>query len=147
MSNSAAELREAFRGVALRPTAQRFAVLEYLARRPVHATAEEIYRAVNRTNPRASRATVYNNLRDLARSGLVREMVSEGRASRFDSRLRRHHHFVCDECGAIEDIAWFDLPPAAGKAMLKGRTVRRYEIVFRGSCETCGPCNPRRGEA
>lgn len=146
MSNSAVELREAFRGVALRPTAQRFAVLEYLARRPVHATAEEIYRAVNRTNPRASRATVYNNLRDLARSGLVREMVSEGRASRFDARLRRHHHFVCDECGAIEDIAWFDLPPAAGKAMLKGRTVRRYEIVFRGSCETCGPCNPQRGE-
>ncbi len=139
MSNSAGELREAFRGVALRPTAQRFAVLEYLARRPVHATAEEIYRAVNRTNPRASRATVYNNLRDLARSGLVREMVSEGRASRFDARLRRHHHFVCEECGAIEDIAWFDLPPAAGKAMLKGRTVRRYEIVFRGSCETCGP--------
>ena len=139
MSNSAAELREAFRGVALRPTAQRFAVLEYLARRPVHATAGEIYRAVNRRHPRASRATVYNNLRDLARSGVVREMVSKGRASRFDARLRRHHHFVCEKCGAIEDIAWFDLPPAAGKAMLGGRTVRRYEIVFRGSCETCGP--------
>jgi Fur family peroxide stress response transcriptional regulator len=132
--------------VALRPTAQRLAVLKYLARRPVHATAEEIFCAVNRTNPRASRATVYNNLRDLARSGLVREMVSEGRASRFDARLRRHHHFVCEECGAIQDIAWFDLPPAAGKALLEGRTVRRYEIVFRGSCETCGPCNPPRGE-
>jgi Fe2+ or Zn2+ uptake regulation protein len=139
VSNSASELREAFRGVALRPTPQRFAVLEYLAGRPVHATAGEIYRAVNRRYPRASRATVYNNLRDLARSGLVREMVSEGRASRFDARLRRHHHFVCEKCGAIEDIAWFDLPAGAGKAMLGGRTVRRYEIVFRGSCETCGP--------
>lgn len=134
-----AGLREAFRGVDLRPTAQRFAVLEYLARRPVHATAGEIYRAVNRTIPRASRATVYNNLRDLARSGLVREMVSEGRASRFDASLRRHHHFVCEKCGAIEDLAWFDLAPAAGKAALGGRTVRRYEIVFRGSCEACGP--------
>ena len=141
-----AGLREAFRGVDLRPTAQRFAVLEYLARRPVHATAEEIFRAVNRTHPRASRATVYNNLRDLERSGLVREMVSAGRASRFDAGLRPHHHFVCQECGAIEDIAWFDLPPAAGQAMLKGRTVRRYEIVFRGSCGKCGPGSPRRGE-
>jgi len=115
-------------------------------RRPVHATAGEIYRAVNRTNPRASRATVYNNLRDLARSGLVRETISEGRASRFDARLRRHHHFVCEECGTIQDIAWFDLPRGVGKAMLEGRTVRRYEIVFRGSCETCGPGNPRMGE-
>jgi Fur family peroxide stress response transcriptional regulator len=132
--------------VNLRPTAQRFAVLGYLARRPVHATAEEIYRALNSTDPRASRATVYNNLRDLARSGLVREMVSEGRASRFDARLLRHHHFVCEECGAIQDIAWFDLPPGTGKAMLKGRTVRRYEIVFRGSCQSCGPRNPRIGE-
>jgi Fur family transcriptional regulator, peroxide stress response regulator len=134
-----AEIREAFRGAALRPTAQRFAVLEYLARHPVHATAGEICRAVNRAHPRASRATVYNNLRDLARSGLVREVACEGRASRFDSSLRRHHHFVCEKCGAIEDIAWFDLPPAAGKAMPKGRTVRGYEIVFRGSCESCGP--------
>ncbi len=146
MSNSAAELREAFRSVALRPTAQRFAVLEFLARRPVHATAAEIYRAVNRTNPRASRATVYNNLRDLERSGLVREMVSEGRASRFDARLHRHHHFVCDQCGAIEDIAWFDLPAGTGKPQLRGRTVRRYEIVFRGRCQTCGSCNPPKGE-
>jgi Fe2+ or Zn2+ uptake regulation protein len=132
-------LREAFRGVALRPTAQRFAVLEYLARRPVHATAEEIFRAVNRTNPRASRATVYNNLRDMARSGLVRELAAEGRASRFDANLHRHHHFVCETCGAIEDVAWFDLPQAAGKPMLEGRVVRQFEIVFRGRCAKCAP--------
>jgi Fur family peroxide stress response transcriptional regulator len=139
VSNLVAELREAFRGTALRPTAQRFAVLECLARNPVHATAEEIFRAVNRTNPRASRATVYNNLRDLARSGLVREMISEGRASRFDANLHRHHHFVCNRCGAIEDIAWFDLLPAAGKTVLESRTVHQYEVVFHGLCAICGP--------
>jgi Fe2+ or Zn2+ uptake regulation protein len=133
------EIREAFRGTALRPTAQRFAVLEYLARHPVHATVEEIHRAVNRTNPRASRATVYNNLRDLARRGLVRELASQGRASRFDANLHRHHHFVCEECGRIEDVVWFDLPPAAAKAVPGGRTVRRYEVIFRGVCAKCVP--------
>ena len=137
MSNIVGTIREAFREVELRPTTQRFAVLEYLARHPVHATAEEIYRAVNRTNSRASRATVYNNLRDLTRSGLVRELASQGRASRFDANLHRHHHFVCEECGAIEDITWFDLPPAASKAILGGRTVHQYQIVFRGLCVKC----------
>jgi Fe2+ or Zn2+ uptake regulation protein len=39
---------EAFAGSGLRPTPQRYAVLEFLARRPVHATAEEIFHAVNR---------------------------------------------------------------------------------------------------
>lgn len=137
MSNIVGAIREAFREVELRPTTQRFAVLEYLARHPVHATAEEIYRAVNRTNSRASRATVYNNLRDLTRSGLVRELASQGRASRFDANLHRHHHFVCEECGAIEDITWFDLPPAASKAILGGRMVHQYQIVFRGLCVKC----------
>jgi Fur family peroxide stress response transcriptional regulator len=146
VSNPSAELDGVFRAIALRPTAQRYAVLEFLARRPVHATAAQIYRAVNRTVPRASRATVYNSLRSLARAGLVREVVSEGKAARFDARLRRHHHFICERCGGVEDIAWFDLPPAACKAALGGRAVRDYEIVFRGACAGCRRSDRKRGE-
>jgi Fur family peroxide stress response transcriptional regulator len=131
------ELGEAFRAAALRPTPQRYAVLEFLARRPIHATAEEILDAVNRAHPRASRATVYNNLRSLTRAGLVREVISEGKAARFDANLRRHHHFVCEGCGAVEDIAWFDLPAAAGASSLGGRAVRSYEVTFRGLCQGC----------
>jgi Fur family peroxide stress response transcriptional regulator len=132
------ELETAFRAAALRPTAQRYAVLEFLARSPIHATAEEILAAVNRHDPRASRATIYNNLRSLTKAGLVREVLSEGKAARFDANLHRHHHFVCDRCGTVEDIPWFDLPATAGKASLHGRKIRNYEIVFRGACERCG---------
>jgi Fe2+ or Zn2+ uptake regulation protein len=146
VSNPSTELHEAFRAAALRPTAQRYAVLEFLTRRPVHATAGQIYRAVNRTVPRASRATVYNSLRWLARAGLVREVASESKAARFDANLHRHHHFICERCGRVEDIAWFDLPPAAGKAALGGRAVRNYEIVFRGTCARCGRPRSKRGE-
>lgn len=137
MSKLTAELDGAFQAAALRPTAQRYAVLEFLARRRVHATAGEIFRAVNRTDPRASRATVYNSLRSLARAGLVREVASEGKAARFDASLHRHHHFICERCGKVEDIEWFDLPPMAGKSPLGRRAVRNYEIVFRGACESC----------
>ena len=65
------ELERAFEAADLRPTAQRYAVLEYLAKYEVHATADEIFAAVNCNDPRASRATVYNNLRSLAKAGLV----------------------------------------------------------------------------
>ena len=146
MSNSA-ELREAFRGAALRPTAQRFAVLEYLARRPVHATAEEIFDAVNRNDPRASRATVYNNLRSLAKAGLVREVMSEGKAARFDANLRRHHHFICERCHTVEDIPWFDLPLTAGRAALGGRNVDNYQVVFRGACVRCPWADPAKARS
>ena len=145
MSKLSAQLEQAFQAAALRPTAQRYAVLEFLARHSVHATAEEIFAAVNRNDPRASRATVYNNLRSLAKAGLVREVMSEGKAARFDANLRRHHHFVCERCHTVEDISWFDLPPSAGRAALGGRDVSNYEIVFRGTCVRCRDFQSERG--
>lgn len=138
MSNTSTELEQAFRAAGLRPTAQRYAVLEFLARTPVHATADEIFAAINRSDPRSSRATVYNSLRSLAKARLVREVLSEGAAARFDANLHRHHHFICESCGSVEDIPWFDLPPAVAKSALRGHRVRNYEIVFRGACARCG---------
>ena len=128
MSKLSVELDQAFQSASLRPTAQRYAVLEFLAEHTVHATADEIFRAVNRNDPRASRATVYNNLRSLAKAGLVREVMSEGKAARFDANLRPHHHFICERCGTVEDISWFDLPLSAGRTALGGRDVSKYEV-------------------
>ena len=141
MSKLSAELERAFEAAELRPTSQRYAVLEFLAKHPVHATAEEIFVALNRHDPRASRATVYNNLRSLEMAGLVREVLSEGKAARYDANLHRHHHFVCDSCGTVEDIAWFDLPVSAGRPALAGRKISTYEIVFRGACRHCAAAN------
>ncbi len=145
MSKLNAQLEQAFKTASLRPTAQRYAVLEFLAANAVHATAEEIFGAVNRHDPRASRATVYNNLRSLAKAGLVREVLSQGKAARFDANLRRHHHFICERCHAVEDIAWFDLPPSAGRAALRGRHVTDYQIAFRGACVRCRNSQPEQG--
>lgn len=140
-----AELEEAFRAAGVRRTPQRYAVLEFLVRTSLHATAEEIFRAVNRSDPRASRATVYNSLRSLARAGLAREVVSEGEAARFGASLDRHHHFICERCGKVEDIPWFDLPSQAGKTALGSRAIHNYEIVFRGACGRCSARAASRG--
>lgn len=135
-STKGRETAAAFGSRHLRLTAQRYAVLDYVSRHPVHATAEQIFRGVNRRDPRASRATIYNSLHALVRAGLVREVRVEGRSARFDANLEPHHHFVCERCGALEDIARGaaeDLPPVA----LEGRSVRSYEILFRGCCAAC----------
>jgi Fe2+ or Zn2+ uptake regulation protein len=144
MSSVDGELRQALVAADVRPTVQRYAVLHYLTRNRVHATAEEIFREVNRRDPRASRATVYNSLKSLARAGLVREVVSDGKAARFDSSLHPHHHFVCERCGEVEDVAWFELP--AGKPLLGARRVRSFEVVFRGVCEKCAAAQTLTGE-
>jgi Fe2+ or Zn2+ uptake regulation protein len=131
------QLEQHLRRVGLRATAQRHDVLAFLARRPVHATAAEIHEALNRRNPRVSRASVYNCLRELVRTGLVREVPADGNAARYDANLHKHHHFVCDRCGAVEDVEWFEIPPEARHGASGQRQVRDYEVIFHGVCARC----------
>lgn len=120
----------------LRCTPQRYAVMAFLVENTGHPTAAEIFEAVNRVDPLSSRATTYNNLRDLVRAGLVREVAVEGRAARFDARGVPHHHFICDRCGSVEDMKWYDVPrPASGS--LGKRKLRECELIFRGLCTKC----------
>jgi Fur family transcriptional regulator, peroxide stress response regulator len=106
-------------------------------RSPKHPTAEEIHKAINRTDPRASLATVYKSLHALESAGLIREVNVEGNAVRFESNMQKHHHFVCDKCGRVEDILWFDVPALSRGRHLGRRTLRQYEVVMRGLCSLC----------
>ena len=133
----ALQLDEHFDRVGLRKTPQRLDVLEHLVQRPIHATADEIFDALNRRDPRVSRATVYNCLRDLSRTGLVREVPGEGKAARYDANLLRHHHFICDVCARVEDIEWFDVPVSSWKTAAGERRIRESEVVLRGVCPRC----------
>ncbi len=133
---------ELFRSRGLRCTPQRFAVLDFLLRNPAHPTAEEIFLEINRADPRASRATIYNNLRTLIEAGLVREFAQEKRSARFGAQVEKHHHFICERCGRIEDIDWFEVKGIPRAKDLGPHTVREYELVLRGVCQACS--TPRR---
>jgi Fur family peroxide stress response transcriptional regulator len=129
-------IKRSLAGSGLRCTPQRYDVMAFLMEHNSHPTAEEIFEAVNRVDPRSSRTTTYRNLRDLVQAGLVREVAIEGRAARFDAKGMRHHHFICDRCGNVEDIEWHDVPrPASGS--LGKRVLRECEVIFRGLCTTC----------
>ena len=131
-------IKRSLEGSGLRCTPQRYGVMAFLMEHASHPTAVEIFEAVNRLDPRSSRATTYNNLRDLVKAGLVREVAVEGRAARFDARGRRHHHFICDRCGTVEDMEWYKVPkPASGS--LGKRILRECELIVRGLCARCAP--------
>ena len=131
-------IKKSLEGCGLRCTPQRYAVMAFLVAQSGHPTAAEIFAAVNRADPRSSRATTYNNLRHLVQAGLVREVAVEGRAARFDAIGMRHHHFICDRCGKVEDMEWYDVPTPAADSLGK-RTLRECELIFRGLCAKCTP--------
>ena len=137
------QIKQCLEDKGLRCTPQRYAVMSFLMDHNSHPTAAETFDAVNRVDPRSSRATTYNNLRDLVKAGLVREVAVEGRAARYDAKGMRHHHFICDRCGEVEDVEWYNVPNPASRHLGK-RVLRECEIIFRGLCTKCAQ---RRGGA
>ena len=130
------QIKQCLEDKGLRCTPQRYAVMSFLMDHNSHPTAAETFDAVNRVDPRSSRATTYNNLRDLVKAGLVREVAVEGRAARYDAKGMRHHHFICDRCGEVEDVKWYNVPNPASRFLGK-RVLRECELIFRGLCTKC----------
>ncbi len=127
---------EALSAVGLRRTPQRIALLDYLLRHPDHATVDDLWPALNKKGACASRATVYNTLHSLVKAGLVREFKIDASAARYDAILYPHHHFICDRCGGVEDLEWFEVP-AVKQTKSIGRNIRSYEVIVRGECAKC----------
>ena len=129
-------IRSRLEGNGLKFTTQRYCVMQFLMENPGHPTAAEILEGVNRLDPRSSIATVYRNLKDLVLAGLVREVAVEGRSARFDLQGTPHHHFICDRCGKVENMDWFDVPTPPTSSV-GSRIVRECELILRGLCTEC----------
>ena len=61
----------------------------------------------------------------------------EGHAARFEANLHPHHHFVCERCGCVEDVEWFEVPGLRTRAKLGTRTLSTYQVLMRGVCARC----------
>ena len=123
-------------------TIQRRAVLEDLAPRTDHPTADQVYETVTPKVPGLSRTTVYRVLDTLARSGVIREVGHLGAAMRYDPHTGRHHHLLCTDCGCVTDheddrLDGFKLPTGTGFE------IEDYSVYFKGRCPSCRKKSPR----
>ena len=137
-SNPRRELQEACRRRGLPFTPQRALVLETLAARDDHPTADQLLDAVRGPLPGISRTTVYRVLDALVRLGLAVKTCTPGSAVRFDARTERHHHLVCLACEKVIDL----YEPALdaldlSRAKRTGFEIRDYSVHFRGTCPDC----------
>ena len=138
MEQQADRIVQALKSKSLRVTPQRFAVYANLLGRRDHPTAEQILNDLNQVAPVSSQATVYSSLQALRDVGLVREVLLEPGICRYDANVAPHHHFRCQGCGAIEDIAWEQVQVNGGLQLRPGLQVNAYEVTVHGLCEQCG---------
>lgn len=119
-------------------TKQRQAVLQVIRDSEEHLTANEVFDHARRLLPGISFATVYNSLRFLKQEGLIGEVRFGTDATRFDRKLHRHDHAICNACGKLIDI---DLP-VPDELLKKGERLSKFkadsiEVVLRGICPDC----------
>lgn len=115
-------LRAEFDRLGIRVTAQRLEMARILLQKPQHLTAEQVFAAVNRSFPQASRATVFNNLKLFAKKGLLRAVELKSGVTLYDSNNRGHHHVLDVRTGAILDA---EVDPGVEKK-LKAELLKAY---------------------
>ena len=132
------------RAAGIKATHQRMEIFRELASTTAHPDAETIYERVRQRVPAISLDTVYRNLRTLEQHGMIRNVSTTDHRSRFDADMRAHHHFVCTECGRIQDFQSEHLDafvPPRDVTRMGDVTARRFELL--GVCRGCQECDIR----
>lgn len=127
-------------------TAQRRAILDAVLEHDDHATVDEVLEIARRLVRGVSRASVHRTLETLVRFGMLAKAALPGRATRYDTRLDRHHHLVCGDCRKVVDIADPSLDDLrVPDAAHLGFEVRDFVVQLRGLCRACRAAQRGRG--
>lgn len=119
-------------------SAQREKTLELLRSTKEHPTASWLYDRLKVDFPDLSLGTVYRNLGILREQGLLTVLPSGSTYDRFDADTKPHYHFVCERCGAVEDLPLpVDAEIERRAAEASGHRVTGHRVEVFGLCARC----------
>lgn len=117
----------------MRYSHQREAIYKYLTNSTSHPTAEELLFQLKKTLPNIGQATVYRNLRLLAKNNKISVLHTKDGLEHFDGNISPHAHIICQRCGVILDIF---LDKKQSK-LLTEINDGCYELNYYGICDSC----------
>lgn len=143
MATDVHALKVLLRGVGLRATGPRVAVLRVLAGTKGAVTHGEL--AEKLSSRGVDRATVYRNLVDLTGAGLARRSDMGDHVWRFELISDRkehldevHAHFLCSGCGTVACLPDTAVTIAPSRGTPRSLRKKAVQIEVRGLCDACG---------
>jgi Fur family transcriptional regulator, stress-responsive regulator len=132
------DVEQLLRGAALRVTRPRVAVLTAVHKHP-HADTDWITGVVREDLGAVSHQAVYDVLRALTATGLVRRIQPSGSVARYESRVGdNHHHVVCRSCGFLADVdCAVGTTPCLNASDDHGFAIDEAEVIYWGLCLDC----------
>jgi len=123
---------------AKRNTIQRQIIIDTLKSFTSHPSVDMLYHEICKTHPTISKATVYRNLRQLSKEGVILQLAVSDDVARYDGCTDVHYHFACKACNKIIDLEMDSIPAIDSLVQEKyGIAVDGHEILFSGTCEGC----------
>src|SRR5688500_6819201 len=119
-------------------TKQREAVLRVIRESDERLTANVVFENARRVLPGISFATVSNSLRYLKNEGLIAAVRFGAESTRYDRKLGRHDHAICNACRKLVDMEL----PVPDKLLKKAADLSKFqvgslELILRGLCPEC----------
>ena len=121
-----------------RVTASRRILLRVLFATTGHRTAEELAGEVQAEAPDIHLSTVYRNLEELERLGLVVHAHFGHGPATYHLASSVHGHFVCEECGKLIEVPDSLFNGVAKQALSRfGFTIDPHHFAMLGRCADC----------
>ncbi len=115
----------------LKLTEQRMNLIRLLFRNGAcHFTADDIYNEVNKKKLKISLATIYNSLNQFEKNGIIKSIKVSTDKIYFDTNLKEHHHFFCQNSGKLIDIQTNQVTIAKLPKLPKGKKFKSVEVII-----------------
>ena len=121
-----------------RATSARRILLDVLFTADGHLSAEELTEAVQQRAPDVNLSTVYRNLEELERLGVISHSHLGHGPSSYLLASHAHAHFICSDCGTMIEAPdeLFSGLARAAKGKL-GFTIDPKHFAILGLCDNC----------
>ena len=118
---------------------KRNAILAYLRETKEHPSAEMVFNHLKPEIPDLSLGTVYRNLAMFKERGEIISLGAVNGVERFDGNTEPHVHFICTQCGAVQDLPEISVPEELNSAVARssGGRVDNCQLSFTGICGEC----------
>lgn len=139
MTEITAQAKELFRQQGLRWTKQRqslFTILNVSLDRYLDIT--EVDHQMRKEYPRMSHNTIYRNLQEFRDLKLVEMKAGpNGLMVKLECDPHHHHHFICQNCGRVQEIKMPHFDYAEYQKQLPGAKITGHSFELYGYCAEC----------
>jgi Fe2+ or Zn2+ uptake regulation protein len=119
----------------LKSTPQRTAILSEIYKAG-HIDIDRLHEKVMQ-NIKVPLGTLYRSISELSSAGILASVAINGLKTHYEIVKSSHSHFVCDECGMIEDVDCEPKSLIQTPIFQKNYSIKTVSLTAHGVCSKC----------